>query len=104
MIGEKTEVAAKAVAGSATRKSSSKQAAIDAALDAAQAPVRAVFETGWKVALYAQCRYDGTSAVGTDHGRRTKQQVEWAKAIAAKLPKYPVPYPGIAAKLSAEGC
>jgi hypothetical protein len=104
VIGEKTEQAAKKAAGSSTKEATSRQAAIKAAMSAVQGPVFAAYATGWKVARLAQCRYDGTSPTGTDHGRRPKQQADWAAAITADLPKYPVPLPGVDAQLSAEGC
>lgn len=108
VIGERTEAAmkkeAKTVTKTGTGGDAGGKAAAAKALDEVSKPVLDMFDAGYKVNEYAQCRYDGCMDVGTNHGTRAAQQAQWNRWIGMGLPTFTVPLDNVDARMEKNGC
>ncbi len=94
ILAQRIETGAIRVARSAewtVRYAATEDEARSRASRAAVAPLDTLVLHGLDVWKYADRRYDGTSRVGTDHGRRAKQQGWWLRWISMGLPTFRVP-------------
>lgn len=108
VIGERTEAAMKKVATTVTKTGAGGDAkgaaAASEALDEVSKPVLDMFDAGYEVNEYAQCRYDGCMDVGTNHGTRAAQQAQWNRWIGMGLPTFTVPLDDVEARMRKNGC